>query len=423
MLSRLSQYFWGNPPAAEIPFQPHPSWLAANRARREREAVVEAARTLPVPPPLQRHPPALVVPMAPVIPLEQRDEWGNAPLHNAVGYRRFDELRYLLRHGANIETSGNNGFTPLCAAAYVNNLEAAQLLIESGANKEALASACNPSVTPLTTAIRQGHVEMVRLLIMAGANVDNRDGSTCTPLILASGYGQREMAGMLLQAGANPQLVAQNGCSAEAIAANQGYFEIVELLRADAVRLAPMDFSLPREHNRLLQSLPAVSVEAKQAAEQAHLEVEQDAERDQFFEDLLDPVSLQPIKNPISFSNGQTCDAETLKMLKEKATDGRVLCPLTRDQLTEQDLNAKPNVLIQKYILEKEKLWAELQEQRRINGQLQQNARPAPTDQPLSQSDLRARRLNFYESEASNKRSKTEPQAAGTEVRKNTARV
>jgi ankyrin repeat protein len=81
----------------------------------------------------------------------------------------LNKLKYLVEFGANLETAGDNGVTPLAIAAREGWLENVEFLVENGANIEA------PNVrgfTPLDYAVAQGRLEVVKYLIQRGANLD-----------------------------------------------------------------------------------------------------------------------------------------------------------------------------------------------------------------------------------------------------------
>ena len=71
-----------------------------------------------------------------------------------------------------MEASDVKGQTPLFAAVKSNQLEAAKILLQSGADPDG--SIENLS-SPLHVAIRENFVEMVKLLVDYGANVDGRE--------------------------------------------------------------------------------------------------------------------------------------------------------------------------------------------------------------------------------------------------------
>ena len=74
----------------------------------------------------------------------------------------------LLHAGANAEQSDISGVTPLWSAVEANNLDAARLLIDAGANPNEMVH----GYTPLMLAAHNKYSDMVKLLLVRGADVD-----------------------------------------------------------------------------------------------------------------------------------------------------------------------------------------------------------------------------------------------------------
>ena len=90
------------------------------------------------------------------------------------GHKRVAE--YLLTIGNKPNESGSSGYSPLMIAAENNFYDLAKLLIQQGADVNAVHP--GPSIyialrgwTPLVFAVRAGYVRMTKLLIQSGANV------------------------------------------------------------------------------------------------------------------------------------------------------------------------------------------------------------------------------------------------------------
>ena len=84
-------------------------------------------------------------------------------LHDLVTINDIYTIRRKLKKGLNPnETIGSSQVTPLHVAAQFNRKEAAQILLESGADLKARTSP--QGLTPLDIAINFQHFEMMRLL-------------------------------------------------------------------------------------------------------------------------------------------------------------------------------------------------------------------------------------------------------------------
>lgn len=73
----------------------------------------------------------------------------------------FDAARFLLVHGAGVNTLDNDHSTPLHEAAQCGGIKAARLLLEHGAN---IHLQNKDGKTPLEVASMGGHKELAQLL-------------------------------------------------------------------------------------------------------------------------------------------------------------------------------------------------------------------------------------------------------------------
>src|SRR2546430_14332361 len=123
----------------------------------------------------------------------------------AAAFRRIARLRALLDE----DPSKANGWTPdgfgaLAMAIYGGNEDAARLLIESGADLEALSRHETIRVRPIQTAAFVRSVPLTRLLLDAGAEVNSRAEGGFTALHTAVDNGDVELAQPLLERCADP---------------------------------------------------------------------------------------------------------------------------------------------------------------------------------------------------------------------------
>ena len=80
------------------------------------------------------------------------------------------------------QSYANGGFTPLLFAAREGEIESARLLLEAGADIDAIAA---DGKNPLGLAIYNGHYDVASLLVDSGANVNHPDAEGFTPLFWA----------------------------------------------------------------------------------------------------------------------------------------------------------------------------------------------------------------------------------------------
>lgn len=105
-----------------------------------------------------------------------------------------------------MEVNVKENCTPLLFAARTGLTEIVALLLERGANKEAVDSL---AWTPLHWAIRNGHIAVVSLLLSSGANIEavTQDGHTA--LHWAAKYRHLEILTLLLDIGANMEAASK----------------------------------------------------------------------------------------------------------------------------------------------------------------------------------------------------------------------
>lgn len=194
--------------------------------------------------------------------VDSSNDEGQTPLHKAAyyGYQKMVEL--LLIHEANINATDNNHKTPLHVAIVQNHPEVAQFFVEKGANLNAQTQegwtplqlaifyqqpelarliiqqdadihiANTKQWTALSVALRHDQPEIARLLIEKGADINVKTDEYWTPLHLALHYKHPELAEILIQKGADIQARNHQQATPLILAANSGYPELVKLLLA-----------------------------------------------------------------------------------------------------------------------------------------------------------------------------------------------
>ena len=230
------------------------------------------------------------------------DKRGRTPLHAAIGSdeRCVPMVRLLLDSGADIKAQTQEGMTPLHEAGMGGNRSVATMLLDAGAEVNAIGGAnvtpldlvvvvraTSPGMTdkltdveallrqrggipgifgaaaagdlermrevlrtdpkahstvgvnhfvPLHVAAMAGQVQSVRLLLDAGAAVDAPGPGT--PLLLAAGSGHLEVVKLLVERGADVNAADDHGGTAVAAAAQGGHQEIVRYLSGRGAALA-----------------------------------------------------------------------------------------------------------------------------------------------------------------------------------------
>ncbi len=159
-------------------------------------------------------------------------------LPEAAALDATGQVGALLDAGAQADARSPDGFTPLQLAAYFGAPAAAALLVERGADVDAVAD--NPQrIAPLHAAVAGRRPEVVRLLLAAGATPDARQHGGWTPLLAAAQHGHTEMAQALLDAGADPTVANDEGVRPAELARAHGHHELAALIEAAAAVKPP----------------------------------------------------------------------------------------------------------------------------------------------------------------------------------------
>lgn len=138
------------------------------------------------------------------------DADGITALHRAIlTYGEASTVQLLIENGAQVEATDKYGNNSLHMAARHRRYDLMQLLIDGGANIDAVSD--RNYGTPLHYVSAAGDVEGVRLLVSYGANIHARNIQGKTPLHLAISLGlSEEAAFLLMESGADLKVVVED---------------------------------------------------------------------------------------------------------------------------------------------------------------------------------------------------------------------
>jgi len=140
----------------------------------------------------------------------------------AAAFGDVDRLTVLLEEEPPLLTSySGDGFTALHLAAFFGRHEAAELLIERGAEVDAFGRGWMTG-TALHSAVSRLQSEVVRILLEAGANANVRQSAGWTPLHAAAMNGDLASVDLLLEAGADPTAANDEGRTVTDLANESG---------------------------------------------------------------------------------------------------------------------------------------------------------------------------------------------------------
>jgi ankyrin repeat protein len=146
-------------------------------------------------------------------------------LHAAVLARRNSILSFLVWNGANLEVEDEQGRKPLACAVERADYEAAQTLLQAGADPNVFID----TKSTIVHAASRGMSSIVELLLQAGSNM--KDAA-----LAATSHGQHEVLRLLLRSGLKVGPIAAadteiNGTSLLKEAVETGYKPVEALLR------------------------------------------------------------------------------------------------------------------------------------------------------------------------------------------------
>lgn len=188
--------------------------------------------------------------------------WSSSPpsdLVQAIQDRNLHLARQLISHGSNVNQHTPQGATPLHYAARSGQITITLLLLQQGADPQALYQS---EWTPLHFAAKGGHVDVAKLLLKYGTSVNGLERKI-TPLHIAVQEHHGRMASFLLAHGAMVEATFKEGWTALHIAAQNGDIDITRLLldsgapidATNAIGITPLHSAALSGHRKLAQYL------------------------------------------------------------------------------------------------------------------------------------------------------------------------
>jgi ankyrin repeat protein len=182
------------------------------------------------------------------------DERGNNAFLSAVAGDDPATIRLLADFAGDVNRPDPVGVTPLMVAAEMRNIDAVKVLLEKGADVNAVSISDSPRLrvrngkvktgafTPLIMAATYGRPELVKLLLDAGADVNAVDVRGMTPLILAmtSDRSDPAVVKMLLKYGADSRVKSGVGETALDWARKFGRNDLIQASVRKAAAVQPM---------------------------------------------------------------------------------------------------------------------------------------------------------------------------------------
>jgi len=139
---------------------------------------------------------------------------GDLDIFEAASLGDISRLSSLLQQQPDlICTYSADGFTPLHFAAFFSQPAAAEVLLNNGADPNAVATN-GSKLAVINSAAASGNAEIVRMLLREGANPDAQQEGGYTALHAAAQHNNADMTKALLDAGANTSIRTNDGKTA-----------------------------------------------------------------------------------------------------------------------------------------------------------------------------------------------------------------
>lgn len=139
------------------------------------------------------------------VSVDVRDAGDRNALHYAIKFGQTGMVRLLLKHGCDSRARDERNMFPLMIAVLENNVEVAQMLLDSGVPVDDTGfysqSDGETDSTALIMAAQTGAYEVAELLLAQGANVNAVSAFERTALFWANKEGQSRVAELLEQHG------------------------------------------------------------------------------------------------------------------------------------------------------------------------------------------------------------------------------
>lgn len=167
------------------------------------------------------------------IDIETRDANGRSALLLATHHNAIEVARVLIDAGANVNAMDNITDSPYLYAGAEGRLEILRMTLAHGAD---LASVNRYGGTALIPAAHHGHIETVRELLKTEIDIDHINNLGWTALLEAIILGDGgptyiEIVRLLIEAGADTNISDENNITPLAHATIRNYSEIANMLR------------------------------------------------------------------------------------------------------------------------------------------------------------------------------------------------
>ena len=159
--------------------------------------------------------------------LEAKDKDGITALIEAVSCGMLDVVKCLAEHGADLDAKDGDGRTVLMKAVNWVKLDVVKCLAEHGADLEAKDKYGN---TALMKAAYKGQLDVVKCFVELGADLEAKDKDGRTALMEAAFWGKLDVVKCLVESGADLEAKDKDGRTALDIAKKMKKADCVKFL-------------------------------------------------------------------------------------------------------------------------------------------------------------------------------------------------
>ena len=149
--------------------------------------------------------------------------YGRTPLICAASEGRFDVVKYLIDHGADVDKKDGRKRTALHYASKWGHLNVVEVLFSKGAEIDV---EDEDHCSPLMLAAEWGHVDILLYLVNYGADVNKKNRRKRTALHCACERGDLKVVEALLSKGAEIDVENEDCCTPLVLAAEMGHIDI-----------------------------------------------------------------------------------------------------------------------------------------------------------------------------------------------------
>ena len=149
---------------------------------------------------------------------------GKTPLIIAVGNSYLETAKILIENGADVNAVDFEGWSALSYAVNNGDIEIAKLLITNKAKIK------GELLLAIKSPIVESRIDMMKLLIDNGADINYADENEFTPLNTAIEIGDMELTKFLITNGANVNSLMQDGVSLIVYAISQNNMDLLQIL-------------------------------------------------------------------------------------------------------------------------------------------------------------------------------------------------